>query len=129
MPSYDYQCKKCGRIEEFLHSIKDNPVYKCPDCKKVMVRLFTLNRTGFIMKGGTPAINYREKQYRLKKRDKLAKKEKERFGTGSEIQPNVAGMETDSWSDAQKVAKEAGMDTESYKPYIKKEKKKKIKVV
>ena len=129
MPAYDYQCKKCGKVEEFLHSIKDAPVYKCPDCKKVMVRLITLNRTGFIMKGGTPAINYREKQLRLKKREKLAKKEKTRYGTGSSIQPNVAGMETDSWSDAQKVVKEAGMDTDSYTPYVEKEKKKKIKVV
>jgi putative FmdB family regulatory protein len=128
MPTYEYQCKKCKSIEEFTHSIKDNSKYKCPKCKKVMVRLISLNRTGFIMKGGTPAINYREKQLRLKRREKLAVKEKARFGSGPQIQPNVAGMETDSWSDAQKVAKEAGMDTESYTPYIEKEKKNKIKV-
>jgi len=128
MPSYDYYCKKCGKIEEVIHSISENPKYKCPDCKKVMIRLFTLNTTGFIMKGGTPAINYREKQLRLKRREKLAIKEKARFGSGPQIQPNVAGMETDSWSDAQKVAKEAGMDTESYTPYVEKEKKNKIKV-
>ena len=40
--------------------------------------------------------------------------------------PNIAGVRTDSWSDAQKMAKEAGMNHESYTPFVEKEKKKKI---
>jgi len=129
MPTYDYHCNKCKITKEIIRSISDDTEEKCQKCGTVMVRQFTLNRTGFIMKGGTPAINYREKQHRLKKREKLEKKEREKYGNGPKIRPNVAGMETNSWSDAQKLAKEAGMNHESYAPFVKKEKKKKIKVV
>lgn len=129
MPTYDYHCEKCKKTVEIIRQISDKTEEKCPKCGKPMVRLFTLNKSGFIMKGGTPAINYREKRLRLKKREKLAKKERNKYGDGPKIQPNVAGMETDSWADAQKVAKEAGMNHESYTPLVEKEKKKKIKVV
>lgn len=128
MPAYDYQCEKCKKIEEYIHSISENPEYKCPECKTVMVRLFTINTTGFIMKGGTPAINYREKRQRLKKQEKLNKKQRKKFSDGPQIKPNIAGVETGTWSDAQKMAKEAGLNHESYTPFVEKEKKKKITV-
>jgi putative FmdB family regulatory protein len=60
MPSYDYSCPSCGRVIEFIHRISEKPKYKCPDCDTEMVRIYTLNRTGFILKGGTPAINDKE---------------------------------------------------------------------
>jgi putative FmdB family regulatory protein len=39
---YDYECEKCGHIQEESHSMKDSPVIKCEKCKskkthKVMV--------------------------------------------------------------------------------------------
>jgi K+-transporting ATPase c subunit len=91
-----------------------------------MERIFTPNIGGFILKGGTPAIHYREKQQRMKKREEVSKKQATK--SGPSIQPNVAGMEVDTWKDAQKVAKEAGMNTESYQPWIDKEKGKQITV-
>jgi len=36
--------------------------------------------------------------------------------------PNVGGVTVDTWSDASKLAKESGMNAESYKPMIEKEK-------
>jgi putative FmdB family regulatory protein len=33
MPSYDYECKKCG-VFEVQQSIKDPPLTECPKCKK-----------------------------------------------------------------------------------------------
>ena len=126
MPAYDYGCEKCGKIEEQIHSMKEEPEFKCGECGTVMTRMISLNRTGFIFKGGTAAIHYKEKRNRMKKREEAGKKQRMKHSTGEAFRPNVAGYEVDSWSDAQKVAKEAGMNTESYQPYVDKEKKKKI---
>ena len=53
----------------------------------------------------------------------LGVKQIERYSNSASLQPNVAGMEVESWSDAQKVAKEAGLRPETYEPIIEKEKK------
>ena len=34
MPTYDYECKKCGHTWEAFQSIKAEPLKKCPECKK-----------------------------------------------------------------------------------------------
>lgn len=126
MPTYDYACHDCKIKKEEIHKITEIPDIKCPECGKDMERVFAINRTGFILKGGTPAINYREKRQRLKKSEILKKKQEERYGSGPKFKPNIAGVETDSWADAQKMAKEAGMNHESYTPWVEKEKKKKL---
>ena len=129
MPTYDYQCEKCEIREEHIHGISEEPEIKCPECKKKMVRLISLSAGGFIFKGGTPAIHDREKRLRKKRSEQLKVKQEERRASSPQVQPNIAGVRTDSWADAQKMAKEAGMNHESYTPYVEKEKKKKIKVV
>lgn len=114
---YDYQCPDCKKIEEQIHGMSENPEYKCSVCGTVMIKVFAPTR--FIMRGGTEAIHYREKRNHLKKNEIL--KEKQKRHKGPRIQPNVAGMEVDSWKDAQKLAKEAGLNAESYTPFIEKE--------
>lgn len=32
MPTYDYECTKCGHTFEVEQSIKDKPLRKCPKC-------------------------------------------------------------------------------------------------
>lgn len=129
MPAYDYYCKKCDLTREEIHQISENPEIRCFECGGLMIRVISFNMTGFIFKGGTPAINWKEKRYRLKKREKIGKKQRERYGTGPKIKPNIAGVETGSWSDAQKMAKEAGMNYESYTPWVEKEKKQRKKII
>ena len=34
MPIYEYQCKACGYIFEEIQGFKDDPIKKCPECKK-----------------------------------------------------------------------------------------------
>ena len=34
MPTYDYKCLKCGKIEEKIHGMNDAPSYVC--CDKAM---------------------------------------------------------------------------------------------
>ena len=120
MPAYDYKCNSCGEVKEYVHSMLENPDYKC-DCGSGMERLFTPNTSGFIFRGGTDTINWKEKRHHLKVSEKLALKQKEKVGP--KLRPNIAGVEVDSWSDAQKMAKEAGLNHESYTPLVEKEKK------
>ena len=126
MACYDYRCGSCGKVQEEIHFMNEKPEIRCPDCNSLMEKIFTPNIGGFILKGGTEATHWKEKRMRMSKREVLGKKQRERYGNGTKIQPNVAGMEVDSWKDAQKVAKEAGMNTESYEPYVQKEKSKLI---
>jgi len=124
MPTYDYNCPSCNAVKEHIHRITEDPEYRCDKCGILMERVISLNATGFIMKYGSPAIHYREKQQRIKNSEKMEKKQRERWsGSGPQVAPNVGGMRTDSWADAKKLAKEAGMDHKSYDPYVKKEKK------
>jgi hypothetical protein len=93
-----------------------------------MQRQFSINAGGFVIKGGSESINWKEKRYRLKRNDEMAVRQKNRYGTGPKIQPNIAGVQQDSWSDCQKLAKESGMNAESFQPWVDKEKKPKIQV-
>jgi putative FmdB family regulatory protein len=77
MPTYEYECKKCGhRFEEF-QNITDPPIRRCPQCKGKVQRLLGTG-AGIIFKGkGFYATDYRSPSYHEK-----AKKEKE-AATGS----------------------------------------------
>jgi len=127
MPTYEYKCSACQSITEVTHSIKDSPTIECPECLKQdkhtsMERLISVNRGGFIIKGWTEAMAWKTKREKVRKNAELGVKQIERYSNGVRLQPNVAGMEVDSWSDAQKVAKEAGMAADTYEPLIEKEK-------
>jgi putative FmdB family regulatory protein len=126
MPTYEYLCHNCGQIQEVIHSIKDDPAITCDACESSdpAERLISRNIGGFILKGGTEAIHWKEKRNRMKKNSEMGVRQIERYGSdgGTSLKPNVAGMEVDTWKDASKLAQEAGMSTESYQPLIEKEK-------
>lgn len=126
MPRYDYRCTECQLVEEHIHSMLETPSIQCSECGASMERIISRNIAGFNIKGGSPSIHWREKRQRREKSKQLDQKQKERYGNMTPA-PNIAGVRYDSWSDAQKVAKEAGFNTESYKPWVEKEKKKKAK--
>jgi putative FmdB family regulatory protein len=127
MPTYEYKCPDCSYTEDKIHGMQEELEFLCPLCKsnRKKTRLkkhFTPTIGGFIVRGGSESINWKEKRYRMKKGNELGVRQIERYGSGPRIRPNVAGVETDNWSDAAKMAKEAGMSTESYEPMIEKEK-------
>jgi len=125
MPTYTYKCTECGSEEDQIHGMKEVPEYKCSKCSSLMEKIFTPNIGGFIFKGRkTEASNYKEKRYRHKLNEDVSKRQKDRWGKGPKVRPNIAGVETDSWSDAQKMAKEAGLNHDSYTPLVEKEGKK-----
>jgi putative FmdB family regulatory protein len=49
VPIYEYECPKCGVIEEF-QGINDKPLTKCPVCKRCKVKKL-VSESSFHLKG------------------------------------------------------------------------------
>lgn len=52
MPTYEYVCEACAHHWEAFQSIKDDPLKRCPNCKKQKAKRQISAGTGFILKGG-----------------------------------------------------------------------------
>jgi putative FmdB family regulatory protein len=50
MPTYEYECTKCGHTFEAIQSIKDKPLSRCPECRSA-VRRVMYGGLGVIFKG------------------------------------------------------------------------------
>jgi putative FmdB family regulatory protein len=50
MPTYDYECTKCGHTFEAFQGMNDKPLAKCPKCKSALRRLIG-GGLGVIFKG------------------------------------------------------------------------------
>ena len=86
MPTYDYICNDCNKMYEYFQSMSDNPLTKCPECKKNSLRRVISGGTGLIFKGsGYYLTDYKNKKNKktdtkdnsAKKKDKKIKKKKE----------------------------------------------------
>lgn len=61
MPTYDYECDKCGKHFELFQKMTDDPVVDCPSCKGKAHRLIGLGG-GIIFKGsGFYETDYKKK--------------------------------------------------------------------
>ena len=49
MPIYEYECTKCGKIEEVLQKFSDNPLVKCKHCSGKLHKL--ISHSSFHLKG------------------------------------------------------------------------------
>jgi len=66
MPTYEYECPKCGKTFEVFQSMKDEPLKTCPDkkCKGKVKRLIGTG-AGLIFKGsGFYITDYRSEGYK-----------------------------------------------------------------
>ncbi len=62
MPTYEYACPKCGHEFELFQSMRDEPLKKCPKCKKVGVKRLIGGGAGLIFKGtGFYITDYKKK--------------------------------------------------------------------
>jgi putative FmdB family regulatory protein len=50
MPTYEYECDKCGHIFEKFQNMSDTPLKKCPKCGGKVHRLIGMGG-GIILKG------------------------------------------------------------------------------
>ena len=74
MPTYEYECKECGKRCEFFQSISENPKRKCPHCGAPRgLRRRIGAGAGLIFRGsGFYITDYRSESYK-----EAQKKEKE----------------------------------------------------
>lgn len=62
MPTYEYVCTKCGHEMEAFQSMKDEPLRKCPACKKAGLKRKVGGGAGLIFKGsGFYITDYKKK--------------------------------------------------------------------
>lgn len=62
MPTYEYACQKCGHAFEQFQSMRDEPLKKCPKCKKAGLKRLVGGGAGLIFKGtGFYITDYKKK--------------------------------------------------------------------
>ena len=72
MPTYDYRCEACQHEWELFQKMSDDPVKKCPECKKKKAtRLFGTGAAVVFKGSGFYETDYRSESY--KKGEKKAK--------------------------------------------------------
>jgi putative FmdB family regulatory protein len=97
MPTYEYECQKCGhRLEEF-QSMTAKPLVRCPKCKGKLKRLIGAG-AGFLFKGsGFYITDYRNSSYKEKQKsdtsagEKSGDKSGEKSGDKSPAKADAAG--------------------------------------
>jgi putative FmdB family regulatory protein len=62
MPTYEYACPKCGHEFEQFQSMRDEPLKKCPKCRKAGLKRLVGSGAGLIFKGtGFYITDYKNK--------------------------------------------------------------------
>ena len=62
MPTYEYACQKCGHEFEQFQSMRDEPLKKCPKCRKPSLKRLVGGGAGLIFKGsGFYITDYKNK--------------------------------------------------------------------
>jgi len=74
MPIYEYECSKCGQIEEVLQKFSDKPLTKCKHCSGKLNKL--VSHSTFHLKGSGWYVT----DYAAKSRDSAQPSEKTKEG-------------------------------------------------
>ncbi len=81
MPIYEYQCQKCGEIEEALQKFSDKPLTNCRHCSGKLHKLVSQN--SFHLKGSGWYVT----DYANRSKDKSTAKEKKGEKAGQSKTP------------------------------------------
>ena len=61
MPIYEYECRGCGELHEFIQKFSDGPKRKCPSCGKLRLKKL-ISAAAFHLKGdGWYVTDFRDK--------------------------------------------------------------------
>lgn len=118
MPFYTYHCDKCDEpFEKMLPMSQYDSPQGCPNCGDEGPARKTINAVGVIFKGdGWVGKDLKIGRQMAEKNRRLDSKQEERKrdSQGISLTPNVGGERTETWSDAAKLAKSKGKNTEGY---------------
>jgi len=111
MPTYEYECTRCGRVIELFQPITAKPKrtlkVDCADCSnRAPVRRLIGTGGGIIFKGnGFYETDYRSESYRkAAKADSEAAQPKEKDTTGSKDKSSAKGKDKGSKAKAKAAA-------------------------
>jgi len=83
MPIYEYECTKCGKIEEVLQNFSDKPLTKCQSCTGKLHKL--VSQSTFHLKGtGWYVTDYANKSAKAQKPSSKNRKSKPADTTASD---------------------------------------------
>ncbi len=83
MPIYEYECTKCGKIEEVLQKFSDKALTKCQSCKGKLHKL--VSQSTFHLKGtGWYVTDYANKSAKSQKPSSKNRKTKSGDTTSSD---------------------------------------------
>ena len=95
MPIYEYECTKCGKIEEVFQKFSDKPLMKCAHCSGKLHKL--ISHSSFHLKGtGWYVTDYANKS---KTNGTATKKKDDSKAAGSSTKsspPKASKTSTDS---------------------------------
>lgn len=97
MPTYSYECKKCGDVTDVFHSMSANPRVKCGVCGGATRRLLGTG-AGLIFKGS----GFYETDYKTK--------------TGTKDAPEPSTPKTESVSESKSESKAAPVSESKTEP-------------
>jgi len=133
MPTYQIECHECGttRDQRLTFSEYDKvksgeKAIQCSNCGLPAQIGFSPGTLGFVLKegesGGWASKSIKENAYRKKRRQEMARREKDHVFKAS-LQPNYDGTETGTWREAQELARKEKGDgsAQTYDPLVKKE--------
>lgn len=134
MPTYTTRCQGCSAESSIRLSFADYDSVKlgvklldCASCKGEVKIVFNPGDINFVLKdgesGGWAGKAIKENKLRARRREILAKKERDHVFK-NKLQPNVGGMETGTWKEAQAFVKsEVGAEAaKTYDPLVRQEK-------
>ena len=89
MPTYDYECDACGHEWEMFQRMVEDPIKKCPECKKKKARRLFGTGAAVMFKGsGFYETDYRSESYKkAAKADKKSETSEKKSETKSESKP------------------------------------------
>jgi putative FmdB family regulatory protein len=105
MPTYDYECDACGHTYELFQRITEDPIKKCPECKKKKARRLFGTGAAIVFKGsGFYETDYRSDSYKKgakdEKKSQSDSKSDGKSETKSKSKTDSAAKKSNSKSDS-----------------------------
>ena len=110
MPIYEYQCKKCGTVEEALQKFSDKPLTKCKHCSGKLHKL--VSQSSFHLKG----TGWYVTDYANKSKDAAVSAEKKNAAPDSATSEKAAAPEKKTPAASEKKIAENKATDKTEKP-------------